>query len=306
MLTVEELLDITLIEEGQYLLGEEFITETLGFSMDKIHKIFVKSMKEYARRRPITETKVIQCDEGSAGSFHMPKGTLNVRAIRYDMLDDYPRTLFPEFGQINYEFDPHTLRLRTFPPMSALRITYSREYNMSDSANIEAREYLVDYETEAVVKVSCTPRKKSINVIMNGKGMKEVGIETKLVEDNTGTRNKRKYIKLEGDLGTGYYDTASRELEVRLKEGMDGDLIVSCTPLYPVITEMNIGFYAFTKLFKSYFLEALASTRAQATQQDLQNIDLTSDDLHGRAMVLKAEVQQLLRDTLDFGALAPI
>ena len=56
MLTVEEAFDLTLIEEGQYLLGEDFITETLGFTWDRINKVFQKSIKEYSRRRPIVET----------------------------------------------------------------------------------------------------------------------------------------------------------------------------------------------------------------------------------------------------------
>ena len=45
MLTVEEAFDIAVTEEGQFLMGEDFITSTLGFDWDKIYKVFVKSVK---------------------------------------------------------------------------------------------------------------------------------------------------------------------------------------------------------------------------------------------------------------------
>ena len=306
MLTVEELVEVSLIEEGQFLLGEEFITDTLGFGWDKLHKVFVKALKEYARRHPIVETTVMTADS-TAGVFFMPEGTLAVRAIRYNMLDDYPRTLFSDFGQINYEFDPHTGRLRTFSPMSSLRITYSREYTMSDSATVTQKEYMVDYEDEALFKLACKPKKKTIVVTQNSLSMEETGIEKKQFEDaSTGVKTLVKLIKLEGDLGTGYYNPNTRELEVRLNEGADGDLVVTCKPMFPVVTELDIGNYIFTKLFKSYMLEAVASLRSQATQQDLQDIDLNVDDLHARAMILRSEVKQLLKDTIDFSAMAPI
>ena len=83
MLTVEEAFELTLIEEGQYLLGEDFITQTLGFSWDQIAKVFYKSIREYARRKPIVETKIIS--NGANGVFYMPEGTLAVRGICYDI-----------------------------------------------------------------------------------------------------------------------------------------------------------------------------------------------------------------------------
>lgn len=304
MLTVEEALDVTLIEEGQYLLGEEFITDTLGFTIDKVSKVFYKALKTYAKRKPIVETKPMK--GGNNGTFYLPKGVLAVRAIRYDILDDYPRTMFPDFGQINYEFDKHTGRLRTFPPMSTLRVTYSREYNLSTDEPIETTEYMVDYEKDAVVKLRCLPKKGTILVTKDGKTMKEVGKETVEIDKGNGLHVPATRILLDGDLGEGYYDVKTRTLEVFLDEGSNGDLVVSCTPMYPYVTELDEGDYAFMKLFKAYILEAIAALRAQATQLDLHNIDLTSDDLYGRARMLKAEVDQLLRNTIDFSAMAPI
>lgn len=304
MLTVEEAFDLTLIEEGQYLLGEDFITQTLGFNLDMVHKVFLKSIKEYGRRRPIVETKPIH--GGNNGTFIMPVGTLAVRAIRYDILDDYPRTMFADFGQRNYEFDKHTRRLRTFPPMSSLRVTYSREYAIDNSATIETSEYTVDYENELLIKLNARPKKGTIIVERNGKTMKEVGKEIVEVDRGNGIHVPVERIRLEGDLGEGFYDTQTREVNLFFDEGESGDMIVSCTAHYAVAPELDTGEYVYMKLFKAYILEAVAALRSQATQTDLHNIDLSSDDLYGRARLLKAQVEQELRDTIDFSAMAPI
>ena len=304
MLTVEEAFDLTLIEEGQYLLGEDFITETLGFNWDRINKVFQKSIKEYSKRRPIVETETIT--GGSNGSFIMPEGTLAVRAIRYDILDDYPRTMFPDFGQRNYEFNAHTRRLRTFPPMSSLRVTYSREYRISDSAKVETKEYMVDYEKEIILKLNSNPKKGTLIAEKNGLTMKEVGKEVVKVDMGNGQHVPTTRIILRGDLGEGYYNTNTRDIELFLNEGADGDIVVSCTPQYPVCTELDTGDYIYMKFFKAYILEAVAALRSQSTQLELHNIDLTSDDLYGRARLLKAEIDKKLRDTIDFSAMAPI
>lgn len=304
MLTVEKAFDITLIEEGQYLLGEDFITQTLGFGWDQIATLFYKSIKEYARRKPIVETKIIS--SGSNGVFYMPEGTLAVRAIRYDILDDYPRTMFPDFGQTNYEYDIHSRKLRTFPPMSSLRVSYSREYTLSDSAQVISSEYMADYEDEYDTRLLTKPKKGTLTVSMNGKSMKEVGVEKKLIKDSLGNNNPIKLIKLEGDLGSGYYNPDTREIEIHWGKGSSGDLNIACTPYYKVCTELNESEYTYMGLFKAYVLEAIASLREQATQRDLHNIDLNSDDLKGRALLLRAESKRNLRETIDFSAMAPI
>lgn len=304
MLTVEEALDLTLIEEGQYLLGEDFITQTLGLTLDMIYKVFLKSIKEYARRKPIVETKSIH--GGHNGTFIMPEGTLAVRAIRYDVLDEYPRTMFPEFGQRNYEYDRHSRTLKTFPPMSSLRVTYSREYVISNSAPIDTTEYTVDYENELLVKLNARPKKGTITVERNGKTMKEVGKEVVDVDRGNGIHVPVERIKLEGPLGCGYYDTETREVNVFFDEGETGDLVISCIPHYGVAPELDSGEYVYMKLFKAYILEAVAALRSQATQTDLHNIDLSSDDLYGRARLLKAQVELALRNSIDFSAMAPI
>ena len=83
-------------------------------------------------------------------------------------------------------------------------------------------------------------------------------------------------------------------------------ILISYYPKYLCCKEMDIGNYIFTKLFASKLLTALASLRAQATQQKLHNIDLTSDNLYDRAGQLREEVQKVLKSSWDYGAAAPM
>ena len=109
---------------------------------------------------------------------------------------------------------------------------------------------------------------------------------------------------MKGDLGKGFYNPETRELNLFIKKGEDGDLNVSFTPKYKYVNELSLVDTLFLNLFKSYLLEAIASLRSQATQAHLHNIDLTSDDLYGRARALRAMVIKHLRETFDFGSTA--
>ena len=303
MLTVEEAFDIAVTEEGQFLMGEDFITSTLGFDWDKIYKVFVKSVKEFSRRKPIHETKVMT-SSGESGEYLMPEGTIAVQAIRYDILDSYPRFMFPDFGQINFEFEKHNRKLKTFPPMQTLRVTYSREYTFNDSAKINMTEYTVDYETEVNLTLNGHPKKGTLTISKNDKGMKETGTAWQEFDNGTPEHGKIKVITLKGDLGKGFYNPETRELNLFIKKGEDGDLNISFTPKYKYVNELSLVDTLFLNLFKSYLLEAIASLRSQATQAHLHNIDLTSDDLYGRARALRAMVIKHLRETFDFGSTA--
>lgn len=305
MLTVEEAFDITLIEEGQFLMGEDFITNTLGFTWDKIFTLFKKTIREYSRRRPIVETKVIRTTDPD-GKILMPEGTLAVREIRYDILDEYPRYMYPGFGQPNYEFDQHTGVLRCFPPMSSMRVSYSREYTFSDSAPYIKKEYLADYEKVICLKLGVTPKKGTITVSRDGKSMKEVGIETVEVQIDGGVSVPVKMIKLAGDLGEAFFNPDLREIEIQLEEGANADIEISCKSKYPYCVELGTIDSLYLKLFKAHLLEAVASLRNQISQEDLHHIDFSNDDLYGRVRILKAEVNRNLRETIDFSAMAPI
>lgn len=303
MLTVEEAFDIAILEEGQFLMGDDFIISTLGFDWNSIFKVFVKSIKEFSRRKPIFETKVMQ-GSSESGIYTMPEGTISVNAIRYDILDNYPRFMFPDFGQINFDYEPHTRTLKTFPPMQTLRVTYSREYTFSDSANINMTEYTVSYETEVNLKLNANPKKGTIIVSKNNKTMVENGITWQEVADGTLEHKKIKLVTLKGDLGKGFYNPETRELNLFIKKGEDGDVTISFTPKYKYVKELSLRDSLFLNLFKSYLLEAIASLRSQATQAALHNIDLSSDDLYGRARALRTMVIKHLRETFDFGATA--
>lgn len=305
MLTVEEAVDIALIEEGQFLMGEDYITNVLGFSWDKIHTLFKKTVREYSRRCPIVETTVIRTTDPN-GIIQMPEGTLAVREIRFDILEEYPRTMYPGFGQPNYEFDAHTGKLRCFPPMDSMRVSYSREYKFSNSAPYTMSEYLVDYEKELFTKLKVRPKKGTIKIARGEESMKEVGIETIEVETDGGVSVPVKVIKLDGNLGSGYFNPDMNELEITLNKGLDGDVTITCTPKFDYCVELSTYDAIYLKLFKAHFLEAVASLRNQITQDDLHHIDFSKDDLYARVRILKAEVNRSLRETIDFSAMAPI
>ena len=50
MLYMEELLDAIIAEEGQTLMGLEFLIDTLGLSMKRIDTLFKKALSEYSER----------------------------------------------------------------------------------------------------------------------------------------------------------------------------------------------------------------------------------------------------------------
>lgn len=303
MLTVEEAFDIAIIEEGQFLLGTEFIVDTLGFNWDKIYKVFVKSVKEYSRRKPLFETKTLYSTD-EAGVYKMPEGTVAVNAVRYDILPNYPRFMFPDFGPINFEYEDHNKILRTFPPMQSLRVSYSREYTFSNSANMSMTEFLMGYETEAEMLLNANPKKGTLTISKDGKTMVENGIIWQEVDNGTPEHSKVKMVALKGDLGKAFFNPATRELHLYPKKGTDGDLTVSFFPKYDYVNELTLRNELFLELFKSHLLEAIASLRNQATQAHLHNVDLSTDDLYGRARLLRAQVEKHLRETFDFGATA--
>ena len=59
-------------------------------------------------------------------------------------------------------------------------------------------------------------------------------------------------------------------------------------------------------MFAAKLLEALAALRAQATQEKLHSITLTTDDLYTRVQELKKEVREICRATISFGDMAPM
>lgn len=298
MLYLEESLDSILSEEGQTLMGLSFLVSTLDLSMKRIELLFKKSAMEYSMRRPIKETRIF-----SGNPIVMPEGTLSVRAVRYGVLPELPKFYMPTFGDISYEFERHTRILKVWPPIYPLKVTYNRMLTLTKDVDIDGSEQLDEGEDTFFAYLPCSPKDNSITVMKNGKSMVQVDAYEKKCQGELGDEIER-IIELEGDLGSGTINLATKEMELTLDDTSEGELTFNYTPAYLTIVEIGLEDYVFNKLFASKILEALASLRAQATQDVLHNIDLTTDDLYARVRELKRELRTLLRNTISFSSMA--
>ena len=303
MLTVYECVQLSLIEEGQYLLGMDFITNALGMTWDNLEEIFVKSVMEYGRRRPICEDKVFTF---SGENLTMPVGTQAVRAVRFPYLTQFPRFMFPDFGVTNFEYHNHTRVLKVFPPFSSLRVTYLRDYILEEDAMMTFFEDTAKYEDKLTFTLPIQPRKGTIRIVRANKEMVEVGKTMETVKKPDGSRTKEEFIKLEGSLGVALYNPRTQEIVMTFDEGLTSKVVITCNSRYRACPELDKGDFIFMMFFKAYLLEAVASLRAQGTQENLHNIDLTADDLYSRVRMLKNKIDIKLKRTIDLGALAPI
>ena len=322
MLYLEQLVDAVIAEEGQTLMGLDFLIETLELPMSKIDLIFKKALAEYSERRPMKKTTVINSFDyasydGSAGYITMPEGTTSCRIARYGVLpNQMPRYYMPKFGEQNVEFDPTDLSCRVWPPVTPLRLTYTQRYVPSTNILIEDK-FLVPYETyepsftlatayaaktlllQKVVPITLQDGTlSSENLTMAPTGYVDE------IEEADGTITRK--AELRGTLGRGSVDLKTREVSLDIVDDYIGQILISYYPKYSVVKELDIGNFLFTKLFASKLLEALASLRAQATQDKLHNIDLTSDELYTRVQELKKEIHTELKSSLSFGSLAPM
>ncbi len=322
MLFLEELLDAVMAEEGQTLMGLDFLMDTLDLPMKKIDLIFKKALLEYSERRPMKKTEVFHSFDytsydGSAGYIRMPEGTTSCRVARYGVLpNQMPRYYMPKFGEQNVEFDPITLSCRVWPPVTPLRLTYTQRYTPTTSVLIE-RMINLPYETDevsielpAMYAAKTLSVQKSVAVFDEETGkyvteilsMEPTGFSQEKVEEgHIITENL-----LKGTLGTGTMNPKTRELKLNLSNDSVAPIVINYYPRYSVVKEMDLGDRLFNKLFASKLLEALASLRAQATQDKLHNINLTTDDLITRVAELKKEVREILRSSISFGDMSPM
>ena len=307
MLNVEQAVDYFIIEEGQVLLGLDFLLNTLGFTMKQFEKVFEKTVKEYGRRRPLKSTEIMYGN--SAGMIQMPESTMSVRATRYGVLPEYPRYFMDEFGEKGYEYTPQTKILRVYPPITPIKVTYTHGYTITANADNVTRFNVFAGDTDLVDELPITPRKNSLKITVDDYELKEVRRETVEVEMEGATYAQELAI-LEGTLGHGTYNTATKELEITFDENIEitEDTQMKCEykSQYKCVEEIDEGDYVFTKFFCSKMLEMVASARAQATQANVHSIDLTEDQLYVRARILKKEVVNLLSQTWDSGAVADI
>ena len=314
MLYLEELVDTIIAEEGQTLMGLDFLYQTLGLPMNKIERIFKKALSEYSERRPMKKTEVFN-NFDMDGFITMPEGTTSCRVARYGVLpNQMPRYYMPTFGEQYVEFDPTILQCRVWPPVTPLRLTYTQKYIATKNILIE-QNVTVPFATDSF--------DMELNTMFSGntlsiqrQGTDEYGNPVMLYMYPTGEITEeeelgevgviKKKAILSGTLGEGTVDLDTLEVEMDFDESSASPIFVSYYPKYLCCKEMDIGNYIFTKLFASKLLTALASLRAQATQQKLHNIDLTTDNLYDRASQLREEVYKVLRSSWDYGAAAPM
>ena len=111
---------------------------------------------------------------------------------------------------------------------------------------------------------------------------------------------------LKGTLGKGTVDLKTREVSLEMVNEAASPLMITYYPKWSVVKELDIGNYLFTRIFACKILEALASLRAQASQDALHNINLNVDDLLNRVAELKREIRELGRSSLSFHGLSPM
>ena len=325
MLYLEQLVDVVIAEEGQTLMGLEFLIETLGLPMKKIDNIFKKALSEYSERRPMKKTTVINNytidANGDTGYIQMPEGTTSCRVARYGVLpNQMPRYYMPKFGEQMVEFDPVTLTCRVWPPVTPLRLTYTQKYIPTTNILLEGQISLpyttdsIDLTLDTMFAGNTLKFEKVIEKVNEETGEKEfvtltlgpvpdpetADIMCKCVDDT---------ILLGGSLGSGSMNAVTREIEIELSEdaaSSTAPIVYSYYPKYSVVKELDIGHYVLTKMFAVRLLQALAALRSQATQSALHNITLDSDDLYTRAQELKKEVREICRSTLSYGDLSPM
>lgn len=307
MINVEELVDMFIVEEGQVLLGLDFLIQTLGFTMKQFEHVFEKTMLEYQKRRPLKSTEIMNCN--AAGVIQMPESTMSVRAVRYGVLPEFPRYFMDEFGEKNYEFTPQTKILKVYPPVAPIKVTYTHGYTLTTGAKYSVRFPVFVGDTDLVEELKITPRRNSLRLTLGEYTAKEVKRETLEVEADGGLL-QQELVTLEGTLGTGTYNVATKTLEVTFADDVqiteDTELACNYRAAYKTIEELDLGDYVFTKYFNSKMLEMVASARAQATQANVHSIDLTEDQIYVRARIAKKEVFNLLAQTWDYGASADI
>lgn len=322
MLYMEELLEAVVAEEGQTLMGLDFLIETLDLPMNKIDLLFKKALSEFSERRPMKKTTVFNSfdymdGDGNNGYITMPEGTTSCRVARYGVLpNQMPRYYMPKFGEQNVEFDPTTRTCRVWPPITPLRLTYTQRYSTTTNVLIE-KVIDIPYETDEYDFVLPTyfagktlSIQKSVVVedeVTGDKIPKILSMQPTgyINEVHTEIEEKQEAI-LKGTLGRGTVNLKTREVVLQLSNEDVSPLVISYYPKYSVVKELDIGNYLFTKIFACKIITALASLRAQVSQEKLQNISLDQDQLLNRASELKKEIRELGRSAISFGDMAPV
>ena len=316
MLYLEESVETILAEEGQDLLGLSFLTETLGLTWKKMEELLRKSALQYSRRRPIEETRNFSSNFSSdTATLMMPEGVRAVKAVRYGILEQLPRFYVDEFGKISFEYEEHTRLLKVWPPITPLRVTYTRDLYITKTRKLYGNATIPIGESYYYTELPTSPVDQTLKITFTDADENTFTMEYVSDEEITDvgvySDEVQKVIHLAGNLGEATYNTATRELEIQFNEEEEGllvggNLTYEYYPKYYILPDISLQDEIFNKLFASKILEALASLRAQSTQEVLHNIDLTTDELYTRVRILKRELNQLLRNTIKFSGMAHI
>ena len=316
MLYLEESVETILAEEGQDLLGLSFLTETLGLTWKKMEELFRKSALQYSRRRPIEETRNFSSNFSSeTATLMMPEGVRAVKAVRYGILEQLPRFYVDEFGKLSFEYEEHTRLLKVWPPITPLRVTYTRDLYVTKTRKIYGNATIPLGESYYYTELPTSPVDQTLKITFTdadeNKFTMEYVSEEEITDVGVYSDEVQKVLHLAGNLGEATYNTATRELEIQFNEEEEGllvggNLTYEYYPKYYLLPDISLQDEIFNKLFASKILEALASLRAQSTQEVLHNIDLTTDELYTRVRILKRELNQLLRNTIKFSGMAHI
>lgn len=316
MLYLEESVETILAEEGQDLLGLSFLTETLGLTWKKMEELFRKSALQYSRRRPIEETRNFSSNFSSeTATLIMPEGVRAVKAVRYGILEQLPRFYVDEFGKLSFEYEEHTRLLKVWPPITPLRVTYTRDLYVTKTRKLYGNATIPIGESYYYTELPTAPVDQTLKITFTdadeNKFTMEYVSEEEITDVGVYSDEVQKVLHLAGDLGEATYNTATRELEIQFNEEEEGllvggNLTYEYYPKYYLLPDISLQDEIFNKLFASKILEALASLRAQSTQEVLHNIDLTTDELYTRVRILKRELNQLLRNTIKFSGMAHI
>ena len=316
MLYLEESVETILAEEGQDLLGLSFLTETLGLTWKKMEELFRKSALQYSRRRPIEETRNFSSNFSSdTATLMMPEGVRAVKAVRYGILEQLPRFYVDEFGKLSFEYEEHTRLLKVWPPITPLRVTYTRDLYVTKTRKLYGNATIPIGESYYYTELPTAPVNQTLKITFTdadeNKFTMEYVSEEEITDVGVYSDEVQKVLHLAGNLGEATYNTATRELEIQFNEEEEGllvggNLTYEYYPKYYLLPDISLQDEIFNKLFASKILEALASLRAQSTQEVLHNIDLTTDELYTRVRILKRELNQLLRNTIKFSGMAHI
>ena len=310
MLYLEESVETILAEEGQDLLGLSFVADTLGLTMEKMESLFKKSALQYSRRRPIGETRIFECDPSSeVANLVMPEGVRAVKAVRYGVLDQIPRFYIDSFGTLSFEYEEHTRWLKVWPPISPLRVTYVRDLIITKARQVVGTSNILGGETYYYTELPTSPAGNSLKLTLGDYKLECTGKGKDIAVAYDGEEEQETLI-LTGNMGKGKYNTVTRELEIEFNDDEEllkgGTLVYEFYPKYYILPDISLQDEVFNKLFASKILEALASLRAQSTQEVLHNIDLTTDELYTRVRILKRELNTLLRNTIKFSGMTHI